>query len=116
MESGDHKKSWQLENERACRILEKKVDSLIVTAKEHPVSIVRELLPFLNGNRHFVIYSLLREPLQDLYFYLKGRTDILSIKVMNSFMRNYQVLPDRTHPEVNMNNGGFILCGYKLNN
>lgn len=109
------KKSWQLDNEKACKLLEKKVDSLIITSKEHPVSIVTELIALLNSNRNLVVFNLLREPLQDLYFYLKSRTDIVNIRLMNSFMRNYQVLPGRTHPEVNMTNGGYILTATKVN-
>lgn len=108
------KKSWQVDNERACKLLEKKVDSLIVTSKEHPVTIVTELLPLLNTNRNLVVFNLLREPLQDLYCYLKSRTDIVNIRFMNSFVRNYQVLPGRTHPEVNMTNGGYILTATKV--
>lgn len=113
-EGTSQKKQWELENERACRILEAKVDSLIVTAKEHPVNIVKELMQFLKGGRSFVVFSLLKEPLQDLYGYLKSRVDIISIRISNNFMRHYQVLPDRTHPEVNMNTGGYILTGFKL--
>ncbi|XP_018562412.1 tRNA (adenine(58)-N(1))-methyltransferase non-catalytic subunit TRM6 [Anoplophora glabripennis] len=113
-EGTSQKRQWELENEKACRILESKVDSLIVTAKEHPVNIVKELLQFLKGGRSFVVFSLLKEPLQDLYGYLKSRVDIISIRISNNFMRNYQVLPDRTHPEVNMNTGGYILTGFKL--
>lgn len=108
------KKSWQLDNERACKLLEKKIDSLIVTSKEHPVKIVTELLSFLNNNRNLVVFNLLREPLQDLYFHLKRRTDIVNIRLMNSFVRNYQVLPGRTHPEVNMTTGGYILAATKV--
>ncbi|KAJ8977575.1 hypothetical protein NQ317_016101 [Molorchus minor] len=109
------KKQWQIDNEAACRILEKKVDSLIITAKEHPVNIVKELIQFLNDGRSFVVFGSLKEPLQDLYLYLKSRADIVSIKLSNNFMRYYQVLPGRTHPEVNMNSGGYILTGFKLN-
>lgn len=108
------KKSWQMDNERACKLLEKKVDSLTITSKEHPVSIVTELIPLLNTNRNIVVFNLLREPLQDLYFYLKSRTDIVNIRFMNSFVRNYQVLPGRTHPEVNMTNGGYTLTATKV--
>ncbi|CAG9770250.1 unnamed protein product [Ceutorhynchus assimilis] len=106
---------WQLENEKACRILKTKCDSLVVTSKEHPVNLVKELLPFLNGGRQLVVFSLTREPLQDLFLYLKSRLDIVAIKLSNNFMRYYQVLPERTHPEVNMNSGGFILSAVKLN-
>ncbi|KAJ8954142.1 hypothetical protein NQ318_005736 [Aromia moschata] len=99
------KKQWQLDNERACKLLEGKVDSLVVVSKEHPVSIVKELMQFLRGGRGFVVFNSLKEPLQDLYVYLKGRVDIVSIRLSSNFMRAYQVLPDRTHPEVNMNAG-----------
>lgn len=106
---------WQIDNERACKILENKCDSLIITSKEHPVHIVKEMLQFLKGGRQIVVFSLIREPLQDLFLYLKGRLDIVAIKLGSNFLRNYQVLPDRTHPEVMMNSGGFILSAVKLN-
>lgn len=105
---------WQLDNERALKILQTKCDTLIITAKEHPVNIVKELLQFLKGARQLVVFSLIREPLQDLYIYLKGRLDIVGIKLSNNFLREYQVLPERTHPTVNMNSGGFILSAVKL--
>ncbi|XP_031330950.1 tRNA (adenine(58)-N(1))-methyltransferase non-catalytic subunit TRM6 [Photinus pyralis] len=107
--------TWQIENESACRVLREKVDGVIIVAKEHPVSITRELVPFLRGGRCVVVFSLTREPLQDLYFYLKERTDFIAVNVSNSFVRNYQVLPERTHPEVIMNFGGYLLSAYKLN-
>lgn len=108
------KPHWQLENERACELLRNKTDALIVIAKEHPVTIVKELQVFLNPSRSLVAFSLLREPLQDLYVYLKTRCDFVCIKLSNNFMRHYQVLPERTHPEVNMCSGGYILTAHKL--
>lgn len=108
------KPGWQVENERACKILESKVDTLIITAKENPLNIVKELLHFLNGGRTLVVFCALKEPLQDLFIYLKSRLDCINIKLSNNFMRNYQVLPNRTHPEVNMTTGGYILTAHKL--
>ncbi|RZB39972.1 Gcd10p domain containing protein [Asbolus verrucosus] len=108
------KPAWQKDNERACRLLEMGVDSLIVTAKEHPLSIVDELVRFLKGGRSLVVFNLSREPLQDLYNHLKEKIDFVYIKIACNFMRNYQVLPDRTHPEVNMTAGGYILTAFKL--
>jgi len=109
------KPCWQIDNEKACRILQEQVDSIIIVAKEHPVNIVKELVPFLKAGRTIVVFSLIKEPLQDLYFYLKNRTDFIAVKLSNNFMRNYQILPERTHPEVSMNFGGYILSAYKLN-
>lgn len=108
------KPCWQFENEKACRILEEKIDSLIVVGKEDPTNIVKELVQFLKPSRTLVVFNLIKEPLQDLYFYLKNRKDFIAVKLSNNFMRNYQVLPERTHPEVAMNFGGYILSGYKI--
>lgn len=105
---------WQFDNERACVILKEKVDGLIIVCKEHPVKIVEALVGFLNGGRNLVVFNLLKEPLQDLYGWLKRRTDFVNIRVSNNFLRCYQVLPERTHPHVNMNHGGFLLSATKL--
>lgn len=103
---------WQLDNEKACKFLKNKFDSLVVVAKEHPLNIVNELLTFLNDGRPFVVFSLLRESLESLYVELKNRKDIISLRLTSTLMRNYQVLPDRTHPDVNMTCGGYILTGF----
>lgn len=108
------KPCWQYENEKACKILEDGVDSLVVIAKDHPVSLVKELMTFLKGGRNLVVFSLLKEPLQDLYVHLKERNDFISIRLSSNFTRNYQVLPGRTHPEMLMNSGGYILTAIKL--
>lgn len=105
---------WQLDNIKACEILQNQCDSLVITSKEHPVTIVKELLQFLKGARQLVVFNLIREPLEDLFIYLKTRLDVVNIKLSNNFLRNYQVLPERTHPEVNMNSGGYILSAVKL--
>ncbi|KAJ3650550.1 hypothetical protein Zmor_016640 [Zophobas morio] len=113
-DSAPKKPGWQIENEKACRLLEVGVDSLVVAAKEHPVSIVDQLVRFLKGGRYLVVFSATREPLQDLYNHLKERLDFIYIRIVSNFMRSYQVLPDRTHPEVNMTSGGYVLTGFKL--
>lgn len=116
LENTDEQKrpSWQKENERACRLLESKVNSLIITAKEHPLNIVSELTQFLKSGRYLVIFSISKEPLVDVYTHLKDKLNFINIRIMSNFLRNYQVLPNRTHPEVNMSTGGFILTAYKL--
>lgn len=108
------KPRWQYENENACRVLQNKVDGLIIVSKDHPVNIVKELEYFLKGNRNVVVFSVIREPLQDVYVYMKTRSDYININLSTNFMRQYQVLPDRTHPQVNMNSGGYLLSAYKL--
>ncbi|KAF5276707.1 hypothetical protein FQR65_LT16234 [Abscondita terminalis] len=109
------KTCWQIENERACKILESKVDGIIVAAKEHPLNVVKELSRFLKAGRTLVVFCAISEPLEELYFYLKNVNDFIGINLSRNFMRHYQVLENRTHPEVSMNFGGYILTGYKLN-
>lgn len=105
---------WQIDNEKACKILINKVDSLIIVAKEHPSNILFELLQFLNYGKPFVIFSLLREPLESLYLELKSRAGYIFLKLSNNMLRYYQVLENRTHPDVNMTCGGYILTGFKV--
>lgn len=106
-------KCWQVNNKQACQILDSRVDALIIVAKEHPMNIVKSLAKFLKTGRQVVVFSLMKEPLHDLYFYLKT-LGFINIHLSNTFMRNYQVLPDRTHPNVNMSFGGFILNGIRI--
>lgn len=113
-ENPPKKPCWQYDNEKACRILENKVDGLLITCKEHPVNIFKELVQFLNGSRTFVVFHLMREPLEELYVYLKKNLNFVSLRLSNNFLRDYQVLPERTHPEVTMSSGGYILTGFKL--
>ena len=105
---------WLLETNKAvehCR--ERKVEGLVVIAKEHPLNIAKALLPFLGPSRPFVIYHYYREPLQDTYVALKARKDIINLKLLTNFLRSYQVLPNRTHPDILTSDlGGYLLTGY----
>lgn len=105
------KPCWQIDNERACKIIDKKVDALVIITKEYVTNIVHELLKFLKYGQPFVIYNILREPLQQLYFELKNKGNIIALKLSNNFVRNYQILENRSHPDVNMTFGGYILSG-----
>ncbi|XP_045468539.1 tRNA (adenine(58)-N(1))-methyltransferase non-catalytic subunit trm6 [Harmonia axyridis] len=108
-----YKPTWQVENEEACQLLKEGVHSIVITAKEHPVNIVDALEPFLLPSRNLVVFSTTREPLQELYFHLKSK-NFLAVRLTTNFMRNYQVLPERTHPEVNMTYGGYLLTAVKV--
>lgn len=112
------KKKWELDNEEACKLLVSKMDSLVVVAKEEPTSILRHLLPFMKPSSAVVIYSQYREVLVDCYNTLKSNTSrtVTDLHIYSSFQRNYQVLPDRTHPDNNMSgNSGYILVGTTVN-
>ncbi|XP_046967529.1 tRNA (adenine(58)-N(1))-methyltransferase non-catalytic subunit TRM6 isoform X2 [Vanessa cardui] len=114
-ESAPKKPKWHFDNIRASEILTQKVDSLVIACKEDPQNIFMELMNFVKPGRPFVIYYSVAEPLQNLYMSLKSLSTVAALRLTNNWMRNYQILPDRTHPEVMMNgSSGFLLSGYIL--
>ncbi|XP_030381144.1 tRNA (adenine(58)-N(1))-methyltransferase non-catalytic subunit TRM6 [Scaptodrosophila lebanonensis] len=106
---------WQLENKRACALMHAKFDCLVMAAKEHPSSILQALLPLLNSSRPIVIFSTCKELLLETYMELKTSGKVTNLHLTSNWMRMYQILPNRTHPEVNMSgNSGYLLTGYTL--
>ncbi|XP_011643135.1 tRNA (adenine(58)-N(1))-methyltransferase non-catalytic subunit TRM6 [Pogonomyrmex barbatus] len=108
------KPKWFLETKRAVDLLNSsKARGLTIVAKEHPLNIATALLPFLGASRPFVIFHAYREPLQETYMELKQKYSVINLKLFTNFLRSYQVLPDRTHPDILTNDtGGYILTGY----
>uniref|UniRef100_A0A8D8ZZ89 tRNA (adenine(58)-N(1))-methyltransferase non-catalytic subunit TRM6 n=1 Tax=Cacopsylla melanoneura TaxID=428564 RepID=A0A8D8ZZ89_9HEMI len=92
-------------------ILTKKVDGLIIVCKEHPESVLKKFIKYVAPSRPIIIYSLYREPLVDLFMELKNtKLPVINVRLTESFLRTYQVLPDRTHPMMSMNStGGYLL-------
>ncbi|KAL4131410.1 hypothetical protein QTP88_008725 [Uroleucon formosanum] len=89
-----------------------KFDGLIVVCREEPTEFVKILLPYLSLSRPFVIYSAYREVLVTIYAEFKMRRDVVFLRLTDNFMRYHQVLPNRTHPDVTMDDGGgFLFSG-----
>nr|CAD7426943.1 unnamed protein product [Timema monikensis] len=107
------KPRWEQETEKAAILLRnRKVDGLVIVAREYPASIVMALLPFLAVSRPIVVYSSVREPLLDLYLTLKSRGDVVGLRLTETWLRSHQVLPDRSHPDILMSgSGGYMLTG-----
>lgn len=108
------KPKWFLETQRAVDLLNgSKALGLTIVAKEHPLNIITALLPFLETSRPFVIFHTHREPLQETYIELKQKYGVINLRLFTNFLRSYQVLPDRTHPNIlTSDTGGYILTGY----
>lgn len=115
--AGDGKKRKVEADEKVFQVLNnRKVDGLIIVGKEHPRSIFTELVKYLDISRPFVVYCPIREPLQEMYCDLKSRSDVVAIRITESFLRGYQILPERTHPDINMSgSGGYLLSGILVN-
>ncbi|XP_013109099.2 tRNA (adenine(58)-N(1))-methyltransferase non-catalytic subunit TRM6 [Stomoxys calcitrans] len=106
---------WRIENQRAVDLIHAKFDSLVIASKEHPSNLVKELLPFVKPSRPVVIFSLSKEILMELYVELKTGSKVTNLHLTSNWLRMYQILPNRTHPEVNMQaNSGYLLTGYTL--
>jgi len=108
------KPRWLLQTKHAVDLLNSsKAHGLTIVAKEHPLQIANALLPFLGLSRPFVIFHAHREPLQETYMELKQKRNVINVRLFTNFLRSYQVLPDRTHPDILMSDtGGYILTGY----
>ena len=53
----------------------------------------------------------------DAYFAVKETGKTVFVTLTETWLRNYQVLPERTHPEVLMSGGGgYILFGTVVDN
>lgn len=109
------KQKWQEENEEALKVLRNKVDSLTIVAKEDPLPILKELLPFVNPGRPVVLFHTCKEVLMETYSAVKAMNGLINVRLTTNFMRNYQVLPMRTHPAVQINgSSGWIMAGYTI--
>ncbi|XP_014259112.1 tRNA (adenine(58)-N(1))-methyltransferase non-catalytic subunit TRM6 [Cimex lectularius] len=96
-------------------VKEKNLDGLIIVCKEYPLNILLKLLRFVKPSRQIVVYSIYREALVELYVELKKRKDVLALHIYENWLRTYQVLTDRTHPDVTMSsNGGHLLVATKV--
>lgn len=106
---------WVYENERGCELLREHLDALVIVAREHPMSILKALLPFIKPSRPVVIFNLSREILMEVYGELKSMGQVTGLRLTSNWLRMYQILPNRTHPDVNMGgNSGFLLCGFTV--
>ncbi len=95
----------------------RKMDGLIIVAKQHPKNILLALVKYLSYSRPFVVYSPYKEPLLEAYVAIKETGQAVMVTLSESWLRNYQVLPDRSHPEVLMSGGGgYLLSGTFVDN
>ncbi|NWW38352.1 TRM6 methyltransferase, partial [Panurus biarmicus] len=91
---------------------ERNADGLIVASKFHPTPLLLSLLEFVAPSRPFVVYCQYKEPLLECYTKLRERGGVINLKLSETWLRNYQVLPDRSHPKLTMSGGGgYLLSG-----
>ncbi|KAF2358878.1 tRNA (adenine(58)-N(1))-methyltransferase non-catalytic subunit TRM6 [Trinorchestia longiramus] len=95
-------------------VLQAGVSSLVIAGRDHPAVPTLALLPFLLPGCPFAIFCSVKEPLMELFLTLKSEGGT-NLRLSETWLREFQVMPERTHPLVNMSGGGgFILSGTKI--
>ncbi|XP_006626064.2 tRNA (adenine(58)-N(1))-methyltransferase non-catalytic subunit TRM6 [Lepisosteus oculatus] len=132
-EGPEDKSKAERENQRELRVQEKKIkleekrkrllaaasllegrnaDGLIIASRFHPCPVVLSLLKFVAPSRPFVIYCQYKEPLIECYTKLREQGGAISLRLSETWLRHYQILPNRTHPKLLMSGGGgYLLSG-----
>ncbi|XP_022766529.1 tRNA (adenine(58)-N(1))-methyltransferase non-catalytic subunit trm6-like isoform X1 [Durio zibethinus] len=89
--------------------------SLIVAAPEQDAwSLVKDLLPLLSYSASFAIYHQYLQPLATCMRNLQLEKMAIGLQISEPWLREYQVLPSRTHPCMQMSgSGGYILSGIR---
>ncbi|KAJ2852465.1 tRNA (adenine(58)-N(1))-methyltransferase non-catalytic subunit trm6 [Coemansia brasiliensis] len=90
-------------------------DALVISTNYSPVSVINKLEPYLGGSRMLVVYDPCKEPLLEAYTMLRQSPAFINVQLTESWLREYQVLPNRTHPLMSTSgSGGFILSAIHL--
>lgn len=117
-EAKAHERKVKLEEKRkklaaVAPLLESRdADGLVIASRFHPCPVLMNLLKFLSPARPFVVYSQYKEPLIECYTKLKEQGGAINMMITDTWLRQYQVLPNRTHPVLLMSGGGgYLLSG-----
>jgi len=89
--------------------------SIILATKYDPTACLLKMLPNLAPSCPFVVYCEYIEPLSECFRELQRQNLAINLRLTDTWYREYQVLPGRTHPNMSMSqSGGFLLTGVKL--
>ncbi|EJD03817.1 Gcd10p-domain-containing protein [Fomitiporia mediterranea MF3/22] len=85
-------------------------DGLLIASEYEPFSIVEKLCPYLAGSASIVVHSPHIQVLSEVQAQMKPLPEYLSPSITEGWLRQYQVLPGRTHPVMTATgSGGYIL-------
>jgi len=95
--------------------LQRGFDCLVVAGMLSPKLLVMPLLRLLKPSSPIVVYSPTPEPLLELQELLIREEAAMNLHISESWMREQQVLPGRTHPLMAMSgSSGFLLSGIRV--
>jgi len=77
-----------------------------------PTEILKTIAPLMDPCSNFAILYSYLQPLADAQIALRMAGMALNLEIKDSFWREHQVAPRRTHPMINMDHGGgYVLSG-----
>ncbi|ESQ39207.1 hypothetical protein EUTSA_v10001448mg [Eutrema salsugineum] len=90
--------------------------SLIMAAQDQdPWSLAKDVLPLLSCSAPFAIYHQYLQPLATCMHNLQQGKMAINLQITEPWLREYQVLPSRTHPHMQMSSfGGYVLSGIRI--
>lgn len=114
--SAQNRALWLNESRNALVHLRRKdIDSLVIVCKYHPTKVLMTLLKLLPPSCPFVIYCPFKQPIMECYVSLKELNVAVDVQVTETWLRDIQVLTNRTHPmNVMSGTGGYLLHAIKV--
>ena len=86
----------------------------VTGGKFHALHVIQTVMPLLAPSACFALFCPYIEPLKEAALWLKKTDAAVDVDLMQMWVRNFQVLPGRTRPDMNMDDGtGFVLKGIK---
>ncbi|CAG9465911.1 unnamed protein product [Pedinophyceae sp. YPF-701] len=94
-------------------LAERKFTSLLVCAPMlQPLPVLRRLWRVMEPSASFAVWAQSAQTLAETLIGLQQEQMAVAMSVQECWWREHQVLPQRTHPNMNMSGtGGFVLCG-----
>ncbi|KAG8935659.1 tRNA (adenine(58)-N(1))-methyltransferase non-catalytic subunit trm6 [Tulasnella sp. 418] len=90
-------------------------NGLLVASDYDPFTVIEKVFPYLAGSSSIVVHSPYLQVLVDAYQKMKKEPKYLGPSLTESWLRQYQVLPGRTHPVMNASgSGGYVLNAIKV--
>ncbi|KAK0565018.1 tRNA (adenine(58)-N(1))-methyltransferase non-catalytic subunit trm6 [Tilletia horrida] len=90
-------------------------DGFLMASNFEPLAVLERIQHSLAGSAKIVVHSPYQQPLVETQAELRKRDEWLHVEVVEPWSRRYQVLPGRTHPEMNTSaTGGYILSSIKV--
>ena len=101
--------------EKIQKVAEAEFSSLIIVAQRYsPTSLIEKTVCLLASSATFAVFSPWLEPLVECRVFLQEKKLAVAMQLSETFWREHQVLPGRSHPHMNMTTGpssGYILSG-----